>query len=158
MNLYELSTAYQQIQAMIEDGIDGLEDTLEALNDAIEVKAENYAKIIRNLEGQALALKSEEERLANRRKNIENNIKRLKDNLQQSMINTGIKKIKTDLFSFNIQKNPPSVEVINIKEIPENYLIPQEPKVDKKSILADFKNGVAVPGVEVKQTEGLRIR
>lgn len=158
MNLYELSSAYQQIQAMIEDGQEGLEDTLESLNDAIEDKAVGYAKVIRNLEGQVTVLKNEEQRLADRRKSLENNIKRLKESLQENMIDTGVKKIKTDLFSFNIQKNPPSVEVLNEKAIPQTYFIQVDPKLDKKSILADLKGGKKVPGVGIRQGESLRIR
>lgn len=104
MNLYELSTAYQQIQTMIEDGQEGLEDTLESLNDAIEDKAVGYAKVMKNLEAQANAIKDEEKRLAERRKSLENNIKRLKDSLEAAMISSDMKRIKTELFSFNIQK------------------------------------------------------
>src|SRR5690606_32690570 len=70
MNLYELTGAYLQIQNMIEEGAEGLEDTLESLNDAIEDKAEGYGKIIRNLEAQANALREEEKRLADRRRSI----------------------------------------------------------------------------------------
>lgn len=158
MNLYELSAAYQQIQYLIEDGAEGFEDTLESINDAIEDKAVGYAKVIKNLEGQALALKAEEERLANRRKGLEGNIKRLKESLEQSMLDVGKKKIKTELFSFNIQKNPPSLEVLNDSVIPKNYFNIPAPVLDKKAILADLKNGVEVPGVGIKQGEGLRIR
>lgn len=158
MNLYELSAAYQQIQALIEDGGEGLEDTLESLNDAIEEKAVGYAKIIKNLEGQSFAIKAEEERLATRRKTLEGNAKRLKEALEQSMINTNVKKIKTELFSFNIQKNPPGVEVLNDLAIPKTYFIIPAPVLDKKAILQDLKNGIEVPGVEMKQSEGLRIR
>lgn len=158
MNLYKLSEAYQQIQNMIEDGAEGLGDTLESLNDAIEDKAIGYAKVIKNLEAKAKAIKEEETRLADRRKSLENNIKRLKTSLEQAMIDLNKKRIETDLFNFNIQKNPPSVEVLNEKEIPENYFVPVDPKLDKKAILADLKNGVEVPGAEFKQTEGLRIR
>lgn len=158
MNLYELSSAYQQIQSMIEDGQEGLTDTLESLNDAIEDKAVGYAKVMKNLEAQAKAIKDEEERLADRRRSLESNVKRLKESLEQSMISVNMKKIKTELFSFNIQKNPPSVDVINEKEIPESYFIPQDPKLDKKAILTDLKNGVEIPGTAIKQSEGLRIR
>jgi uncharacterized protein YukE len=158
MNIYELSSAYQQIQMMIEDGQEGLTDTLESLNDAIEDKAVNYAKVMKNLEAQAKAIKDEEERLADRRRSLESNVKRLKESLQQSMIDVDMKKIKTELFSFNIQKNPPSVDVLNESLIPMEYFIPVEPKLDKKAILADLKNGVEVQGVEIKQGESLRIR
>lgn len=158
MNLYSLSAAYQHIQTMIEDGQEGLADTLESLNDAIEDKAVGYAKIIKNLEGQALAIKAEEERLATRRKGLEGNAKRLKETLEQSMKDTNVKKIKTELFSFNIQKNPPSLDIVDDSEIPKSYFVEQDPKLDKKAILADLKNGAEVPGVQVKQSEGLRIR
>lgn len=158
MNLYELSAAYQQIQTMIEDGGEGLEDTLESLNDAIEEKAVGYAKIIKNIEGQALAIKAEEERLSSRRKSLEGNARRLKESLEQSMIDVNKKKIKTELFSFNIQKNPPSLNVLDDSVIPKNYFNVPTPVIDKKSILQDLKSGVEVPGVEIKQGESLRIR
>jgi predicted nuclease with TOPRIM domain len=158
LNLYELSSAYQQIQSMIEDGQEGLDDTLESLNDAIEDKAVGYAKVMKNLEAQAKAIKDEETRLADRRKSLENNIKRLKVSLEESMVNVGMKRIKTELFSFNIQKNAPSVDVLNEKDIPAKYFIPQDPQLDKKTILQDLKEGLEIPGVKKKQNESLRIR
>lgn len=158
MNLYNLSAAFQQIQQMIEDGQEGLTDTLESLNDAIEDKAVGYAKVMKNLEAQAKAIKEEETRLADRRKSLESNIKRLKESLENAMLDVNIKRIKTELFSFNIQKNPPSVEVLNDSVIPKNYFNIPAPVLDKKLILADLKNGVEVPGVQIKQSEGLRIR
>lgn len=158
MNLYELSTNYLQIQEMIMEGAEGLEDTLESLNDAIEEKAVGYAKVIKNIEGQVLAIKEEEKRLAERRRSLESNIKRLKENLELSMLDTGKKKIKTNLFTFNIQKNPPSVKILDEEAIPSDYLVKQKPKIDKKAIINDLKNGVEVEGVEIKQGESLRIR
>src|SRR5699024_5075973 len=105
VNLYELSDNYRKIQSMIEDGQEGLEDTLESLDDAIEDKAIGYAKVMRNLEGQANAIKEEEKRLSERRKALENNVKRMKESLQDAMLLNGKRKIKTDLFSFKDRKS-----------------------------------------------------
>ena len=157
MNLYELSDSYQQIQAMIEDGEEGLEDTLESLEDAIEDKAIGYAKVMRNLEGQANAIKEEEKRLSERRKALENNVKRMKESLQDAMLLNGKRKIKTDLFSFNIQNNPPGVRIVNEELIPKRFYVEQEPKLDKKSLLKEMKES-EIPGVEINQGESLRIR
>ena len=66
--------------------------------------------------------------------------------------------IKTDLFDFKIQKNPPAVEVTDLNLIPDTYKITQEVKLDKKAILQDIKNGTEIKGVEIMQSEGLRIR
>ena len=62
------------------------------------------------------------------------------------------------MFNFSIQKNPVSVNITDENILPEDYLIPQPPKVDKSSLKEALKNGIEVPGAELKQTEGLRIR
>ena len=143
---------------MIEDGNEQFLDTLESINDAIEDKAENYGKVIKSVEAGIEGLKAEEKRLAERRKFMENSVKRMKENVEQSMISTGKKKIKGPLFTFAIQKNPPSVEVIEERHIPQGFWVPQEPKLNKKELLEELKLGHEVPGVELKQSESLRIR
>ena|SRR5699024_134576 len=157
MNLYELSAAYQEVVEEIEAGGDHLEDTLESLEDAIEDKAENYAKVMKNIGAQIDALKDEEKRLSQRRKSLENNISRMKKTLQDTMIYNDKRKIKTDLFSINIQKNPPSMKVTSEELIPKRFYIEQEPKLDRKSIIKELKE-TEVPGVELYQGESLRIR
>lgn len=157
MNIYELTQSYQQIMEMIEEGQEGLEDTLESLNDAIEDKAVGYAKVMRNLEAQASAIKEEEKRLSERRKSLENNVKRMKESLQENMIHNDMKKIKTDLFTFNIQKNPPSLNIENEELIPKRFYEEQLPKLNRKELLKELKES-DIPGVEIKQGESLRIR
>lgn len=157
MNIYELTQSYQQIMEMIEEGQEGLEDTLESLNDAIEDKAVGYAKVMRNLEAQASAIKEEEKRLSDRRKSLENNVKRMKESLQENMVHNDMKKIKTDLFTFNIQKNPPSLNIENEELIPKRFYEEQLPKLNRKELLKELKES-DIPGVEIKQGESLRIR
>lgn len=156
--LYDLTQGFQKVQTLIEEGGEGLQDTLESIELAIEDKLENIGKVIRNLEGEVSVFKSEEKRLAERRKSLENNIKHLKQYAENAMVVTGDKKIKAGLFTFSIQKNPPSVQIYNETVIPKNYFVTPEPKIDKKKIQDAIKNGESVAGVELKQSEGLRIR
>ena len=158
MRLYDLSQNYRQVLELIEEGDERYLDTLEALDEAIEDKTENYGKVIKSVEAGIEGLKAEEKRLAERRKFMENSVKRMKQNVEESMIQTGKKKIKGQLFTFSIQKNPPSVEVIEERHIPQGFWIPQEPKLNKKELLEELKLGHEVPGVELRQTEGLRIK
>jgi len=58
----------------------------------------------------------------------------------------------------SIQNNPPSVRVVNEELIPSHFMIPQPPKLDKKTILQKLKDGEKVPGVELAQGRSLRIR
>lgn len=141
---------------LMENGED-VTDTLESIEFDFEAKAENIAKLMAELTGNAESLKKEEERLYQRRKAIENNANTLKRYLETEMMNTGKTKFKTDLFSFGIQKNPPSLDISTEENIPDKYYV-IERKLQRAELLKDIKTGVEVEGVELKQTEGLRIR
>lgn len=139
MNLYEMTADYLWLQTMLEDpeaDSDAINAALDDLSDSIEDKADNYAKIIKNMDANITAIKAEQERLAAKKNVLESGIKRLKDNLQAAMIATGKTKFKTDLFSFNIQKNGGSVPVIvdvDTSELPDDLVIVTE-KPDLKAI------------------------
>lgn len=160
-SLYELTNDWLQLMDMLEDGADEdvINDTLEGLDYEIEQKADGYARVIRNLEADAAGLKTEIGRMTDRKRVIENNIKRLKKNLQEAMEMTGKVKFKTDLFSFNIQNNTPSVVIDNIDDIPIEYLVLQEPEINKKKIAADIKAGVDLSYfAHLEQSRSLRIK
>ena len=164
MTLYELTSEYLDLLAMLEDpdvDEDLINDTLEGIDGELEVKAAGYARVMRQMDADAKAIKAEEERLANRRKSLENRSAALKSRLQQMMEITGKVKFKTELFSFGIQKNPAAVVMDEqyIENIPECYLIIQEPKIDKQKIKEDLKAGLDLEGIaHLEQTESLRIR
>ena len=164
MTLYELTEDYMNLLELAEDpDIDeqAFTDTLEGIDGALEDKAEGYAKVIRTLEGDAAACDAESKRLRNKKQTIENNIRRMKAALQYSMQATGKTKFKTALFSFGIQKNPAAVVIDEgyIENIPDRFLIPQDPQIDKKAIKEALKAGEDLEGIaHLEQTESLRIR
>ena len=161
MNLYELTENYRNLQELLDNPeIDQeiITNALDEVGEQLEEKAENIAKLIKTLEVEVNGYKTEEKRLADRRKTLENRITGLKSYIDAAMKATGKKKFKGQLFSFNIQKNPPSVKITDNTLIPKKYYIQQEPLLDKKTVLAELKNGVIVPGTEILQTESLRIR
>lgn len=160
MNLYELDANYKQLENMIDDDADNtaIFDTLESIQEDMTTKFENIEKWRRNMQGNIAAIKTEEDRLKQKRQSLESKCESLKHYLQSFMIDTGKKKLKAGIFNFSIQKNPISVNVLDMNKIPRQYLILQEPKVDKTAIKAAWKNDEDVPGVERVQTEGLRVR
>lgn len=158
MKLYELSNEYLEVLDLLseEENVE-LNDLLLKIDEEIELKAENIGKVLKSLEGNVAALKDEEKRLSNRRRGIENNIKNLKSYLENEMIAVGKKKFKTDLFSFGIQKNPPSLDISNEDNIPDEYYELTRSLI-RRDLLKDMKEGLVIDGVSLKQSESLRIR
>lgn len=144
MNLYDLTAEFLHLQQMIEDpetDSEAIESYMAELDSEIEKKAEGYAMVIRNMEGSLVAVKSEMERLAAKKNLLESGIDQLKTNLQTSMIATGKRKFKTELFSFNIQKNggaDPVIVDVPVADLPDDLVIIEE-KPDKKAIAAYIK-------------------
>lgn len=157
MNLYELSQNYLAVQDMDLEP-ETLKDTLDSIEEAIEVKAENIAKWIRNLEADKKAFEEEEKRFKEKKQAADNRIKSLKQYLEDNMRLTGKTKFKAGFFSFAIQNNKPSVEVFDEALIPKQFLIEQPVKIDRAGITELLKAGEEVPGAKLKHSSSLRIR
>ena len=159
MTLYELTGQYLELLNMAEDvDAETLADTLEAIGGEIEDKADNYAKVIRTLEGDVQSVKSEIDRLTAKKQTMENNVRKIKESLQASMMATGKTKFKTQLFSFGIQKNPASVQLKEGAEVPSQFYKQPEPVLDKTALKNYLKENGAQDYAELVQTESLRIK
>ena len=156
--LYELTGNYLKLLEYAEDTDPTLfHDTMDSINEAIEDKAVGYAKVDKELAKDEVALKEEAQRLNARAIVIANNRKRLKRNLKDSMVAIGNEKIKTPEFTIYIQRNNPSVNILDEHEIPA-YLYETKHVLDKKRISSLLKEGKDVPGAELTRSESLRIR
>lgn len=159
--LYQLTDAYQELLSMaLDPDIDpeALADTMEGIEGEIEAKADGYAKVMKELRAIADARKAEAKRLTDGAKSIEANIDRMKSALESAMRLTGKTKFKTALFSFGIQKNPPALKIDMPDRVPDEFLIPQDPKVDSAAIKKELKEGVVYDWCHLEQSESLRIR
>lgn len=161
MTIYELTAEYAAVLAMASDPeVDpqAITDTLEAISGEIELKAENTAKVLKQLESDAAALKAEAERLTERRKVIENNISSIKERLYCAMKSTGKEKFKTPLFSFSIAKNPVKLVIDNESAIPKKYYVPQPAKLNAAQLRDDLKAGAVRKYAHLEQSERVNIR
>jgi len=156
MKLYELTEAYNAAME-IDLPEEELKNVLDIIQDDIEKKLGNIGLMNKNLLAEANVIKAEEQRLATKRKMLENRANSLKAYAQEYMLEHGTKKIKQPLITLRIQKNAPSLNVDENAIIPEVYYIEQDPKLDKKSLLKDIKEGIEVKGCSLKQTESIRI-
>ncbi|MDY2725801.1 MAG: siphovirus Gp157 family protein [Anaerostipes faecalis] len=161
--LYELKEEYKDLLMMAEEQNltqADIKDTIEGMDYEFEDKADNYARMIRILDGNITAFDSEIKRLTDMKRVSQNNIKVLKKNLENAMIETGKTKFKTTLFSFGIQKNPPTVKIDDESKVPEEFRVKQPDKIDKRRLIKALKDGQLEENENIIliQPESLRIR
>lgn len=155
MKLYEITDAYLSL-----DEAEKTEDVIKVLDgikEEFDKKAENTVKVIRNFEADIQALRDEEKRLADKRKSLEKKKEDLKEYLYFNMERLKVRKVNAGLFDINIQKNPPSIKILDEATIPLKYKILTY-DLDKKMMKDDIKKGLEIKGVELVQSEGIRIR
>lgn len=157
--IYEITDDVLTLMQMMEEDPENevIKDTLEALNGELDINAEDYCKVIAEFKAKEAALTSAIESLTMKKQSVSGNIDRLKKALFGAMKATGKEKIKGDLFYLYIKNNAESLDQVP-ERLPEKYLIPQEPKIDRKQLLADVKTGVVVDGVTTKRTQSLIIK
>lgn len=157
--LYKLADSYNRVVEMADELDDGtLKDTLDSIEEVFDEKVENIAKSIKEIEGQADMVKAEKDRLTKREKTMRNNAKSMKIYIQEQMEAIGKRKVQGELLTVAIQKNAPSVRIESEQYIPEGFYVPQPLKLDKTQLKDELKNGLEIAGVELVQTESVRIR
>ena len=123
--LYELKEEYLTLLSL-GDSDDPEEqqaflDTLDGLMGEIEVKADSYAVVLKELAAQKEKVEAERKRLQRSEKAIENSMRAMKERIKDAMIEMGKTEIKTDLHTFNIQKNG-GVQPMKITgEVPDRF-------------------------------------
>lgn len=158
MYLYEMTNAVRQLYELLESGeIDEqiFNDTVENLG--AEEKLEGYCKVDRQLESEIEMLKAEEERLAQKRKSIENNRARLKNAMIDFMDAKNSTKEKAGVFSVSIRESK-ACSIVDESAIPEEFLVPQNPKISKSKILEHLKNGEDISGASLQINRSINIK
>ena len=123
-------------------------------------KLEAVAKVRSNLLAEAEGIHAEMERLDKRMKSINKKTSWLKEYIEWSMKATDQLKVKTPLFSFNIQNNAPRVEITDPTLIDRQFCqwIPEEYRPNKVAIAEALKEGKEVAGAVLVPSSSLRIR
>ena len=127
---------------------------LEALELERSEKIRNIALWIKNLKSDVTALDAEEKAFKARKDAAKKKAEQLSGYLA-SVLN-GEKVTGTD-FAISWRKST-AVNVLDEKNIPPTFLIPQPPKVDKTGISKALKNGETVTGAELIERQNMTIK
>ena len=154
ISLYNITSKFVELINKANEGDLTEEEYNELENElALELqnKSANIIGYIKNSESLLEAMKAEEKRLSDIRKQGEIKLEKFYQYVKENMEKLGLVEIPTELGSLKITKNPMSVEIENEDEIPSEFK--QEVitiKIDKTAIKNHFKEtGEIVAGTRI---------
>lgn len=169
MTLYELTGEYADLMAQYENAetdeeAETLWQQIDSLACDITVKADAYAKVMRNKLAESAAYDLEAARLKKLAEREKKQADRLQESIKNAMLQVGAKEITTSIGTWRTKMNPPSCEVTDIKAVPEQFRKPIEmPEVmytvDKQAAKAWYKStGEIIPGLDIQQKQSVVFR
>lgn len=134
-----------------------LSDTLESMSAETVEQVERLACAVIRRRQAAEAVKTEIQRLQDRKMALENQQEKIKKIINDYMIKTDNRKITTALADVSIRKNPASVHIIDESKLDDCFFVIK--KELSKSLIKDFlKNGGECAGAELVSGESLVIK
>ena len=153
------------IDEIVEAEIDGDAELLTTLYNELDslyiertAKHEGYVHVIKNSEATAQACKAEAARFTARAKALESLTHQLKENLRIDLHENGEKSVKAGEYKISRQNGTQRVVLtIEPSELPTDY---QRVTIEanKTELKTALKNGTVIDGVELEDTEHVRIR
>lgn len=134
-----------------------LNDTLESLSAETVEQVERLACAVIRRRQAVDAVKTEIQRLQDRKMLLETQQEKIKKIINDYMIKTNNKKIKTPLADVSIRKNAESVYIIDESKLDESFFVIKK-ELSKTLIKNHLKNGGECAGAELRSTESLVIK
>lgn len=127
---------------------DTLADTLEGITDLHEM----IAGVIRSaLVDEALhaGLRFRLDDMRERLSRLELRASKKRQLALEAMTEVGLTKLEQPDFTASARAGSPTLVVIAEERIPEAYLLPQPPKLNRQAILGELKRGLEIPGAQM---------
>ena len=161
MTLYELTGQILELQELMEDDVyepELINDTMESVMYDFQNKADDYVKLIKNIEAQVFALDEEAKRLKARQDKMKNKVKMLKDKLVTAMVATGTRKLQGTVGTLSLRRSTKIPSELTWENVPQEYVKTEVKKsIDKVSLTSAIKEG-KVEGIELEETNSLLIK
>ena len=164
MSLYEISTVYRQFMDLVElEEIpeEAIADTLEGIQGDFNDKADNIACVIKNLNAEAEAIKTEMSILDSRMKAKRNRANNLKQYLAAAMQKIGANKLETARNCLSFRKSTQLVIEDEINFMQKHAdLCKSEIKITipKADITKLLKSGQVITGARLVEKQNLQVK
>lgn len=167
MKLYELVNELNELYELSDLGEvpeEVIKDTLEGLQGEINDKAESIALTVKQLLADAAAIKAEEARLSERRKQKEATAESIKNYLSEMLQRANIPSLETAKCKLTFRTSK-AVEFADeskfiawAQENADQYLTYAAPKASKTAVKEALASGIEVPGAQIVEKKNIQIK
>jgi len=162
MNLYQITARFQQLVDQENFDVSDLAE-LDAIHETAEDKAIEYAKFIRNMQAESLAIDDAIDSMEDRQIALNKKIESHQQTLAKFMTDTHLDKItKCPYFVIRTKLNPEKIIIEDENKVPSNYWYdyqsPAVKKIDKKALKQAIDEGRMFDGIYVTRDLKLEIK
>lgn len=159
MNLFQLSDSYWEVISHRDLDPQAMSDTLEAIQDARDVKLDNIATMIEELNNDVARLKDKAKSFSEEANYRANKAKWLKQYFTDYLDAEGIKKIDLENHILSTRNFKASTVVDSLDDLPEAFTKSKiETVANRKLIYQALKAGEQVPGAHLEPNRSTVIK
>jgi hypothetical protein len=125
-------------EALLADSIEGETSLLEAIDQLLLTIAESA--------GLAKGAQDAAETLCARAARLERRAEAARGVIEQALMIAELDKLERPAATLSLARRPPKLEVLEEADVPAEFWKTDDPKLDRKALLAALKDGRAVPG------------
>ena len=156
-SLFRESNTYEELRRRLVEANPELDQRtlLDSLEGATNLH-EAIAAVIRSVlddETLAKALRARIDDMRQRLSRIELTAEKKREAALNAMEQADMIKLTAADFTVSIRINPPSLVITSEAEIPQEFWLPQPPKLNKKGLLGAIDSGWAVPGAVLSNSK-----
>ncbi len=134
-----------------DDDVELVADTIEGQTTLLEA-VEAALSEIDECEVHIIGLKAKEEEFSKRRSRLEERVDRIRAMIEQAMLASEQTQFRLAGATVSLNRRLPGLIVNSEADIPTRFWIEQErpaPKLDKKALTEELRNGAAIPGANL---------
>lgn len=159
MNLFEMNSKYRELEENETLDATALKDTLDAINDAREVKLDNLASWIEKNKSQIDWVTKRVKDLQAKKTALTNLNKSLQEYMTSALDDAGLKELQTKNYILKPRNYRASTVVDSLDDLPADFKNTKtEVVADKTKIYKALSAGEDVPGAHLKPNRGTTIK
>lgn len=135
----QLKTRYTDIDdETLRDTLEGISDLPDLIREVVRLSLDDEAMVI--------GLKTRIGDMQERLERLKSRSDKKREIACWAMGTACIDRLMVEDFSVSFRQGPPRLEVLDEAQIPDEFLIPVRPRIDRAGMLVRLKHGDAVPG------------